>query len=135
MRTINSYKDLLLEEERIKREIELTKEIIEVNAKSYIQPKNLFSFLESKVEKAENHQFTGEFEFKKYLVGLSLDFIYDKAGNKILAIPEQETAQAGVNWKVIAKSLLDRLYINNKVAITDAVSNLVDKGIEKIKKD
>lgn len=135
MKTINSYKDLLLEEERINKEIEISKGIIEVYGKEYVKPKNLFGFLERKVEKTVDHQFSGEFEFNKYLVGLSLDFIYDKAGNKILPISEQETTQAGMNWKLIAKSLLDRLYINNKVAITDAVSDLVDKGLEKIKKE
>lgn len=132
MNTINSYKDLLLEEERIKREIELSKGIIEVNAKSYIKPKNLFSFLETKIDKEIDHQFTGEFEFKKYLVGLSLDFLYDKAQSKI--IESAPDSKSGIDWKVIGKSLVDRLYVNNKVVITDIVSDLIDKGVDKIKK-
>ncbi|WP_107037626.1 hypothetical protein [Brumimicrobium mesophilum] len=132
MKTINSYKDLLEEEERIKKEIEISKGIIEVYGKEYIKPKNLFGFIESKVEKTVDHQFSGEFEFNKYLVGLSLDYLYDKAGQKIMENSPKQSS--GMDWKLIGKSLIDKLYINNKVALTDAVSGLIDKGLEKIKK-
>lgn len=132
MTNINSYKDLLLEEERIEKQIELSKSIIELNVKTYVSPRNLFSFLESKVEKDVDHQFSGEFELKKYLISLSMDFLYQKAADTILkSSPDNDS---GVDWKIIAKTLVDRIYVNNKSVITDVVSDFIDKGMDKLKK-
>jgi len=132
MKTINSYNDLLLEEERLKIEIEISKAKIEAHGKEFIKPKNIFGFLERRVKQSDDHQATDEFEFSKYLVSLSLDYLHDKAGEKILEKASKKSK--GFNWVLISKALIDKLYYNNKTAITDALSGIIDKGISKIKK-
>ncbi|RYM34694.1 hypothetical protein ERX46_04790 [Brumimicrobium glaciale] len=132
MNTIKSYKELLLEEERIETEIQLSKDFIEENIKSYLKPSNLFSFLEKKVEKEDNQSFSGDFKLKKYLVGLSLDFLYNKVSDKLLTSKDEK--DEGIDWKLIVKSYADQIYIGNKIAVTDAVSEFIDQNIEKLKK-
>lgn len=130
MNTIKTYKELLLEEERIETEIQLSKDYIDENIKSYLKPSNLFRFLESKVEKEADQGFSGDFELKKYLISASMDFAYNKLSDSLLkSTPEKNQ---GIDWKVIVKSYADQFYIGNKVLLTDTVSDFIDKNIEKL---
>ncbi len=131
MNRINSYKDLLKEEERIAKELELSTDIIQANINSYLAPKNLYRFFESKLEEKLNKEFSDEFELKKYLIGLSMDFLYEKMTESLLTSSAEKTR--GIDWRIIARSLVDRLYINNKPMITDAISDFIDKGLAKFK--
>ncbi|PWH86945.1 hypothetical protein [Brumimicrobium oceani] len=132
MKTIQTYEDLLLEEQRIEAEVLLAKASLDTNIKSYLKPSNLFSFLEKKVEKEVDQGFSGDFELKKYLVSLSLDFLYNQVSEKLLT--NKDEIKEGMDWKLIVKSYADQLYIGNKVVITDAVSDFIDQNIEKLKK-
>ncbi|HLV41925.1 MAG TPA: hypothetical protein VKY37_06585 [Brumimicrobium sp.] len=129
MNDINNYKDLLLEEDRLIREIAISRINIEENIKSYLSPKHLFSFFEDKLEEKINQDFSGEFELKKYLISLSLDFLYEKMTETLLKSSDDKNNS--IDWKIVAKSIVDRFYINNKPYVTDIVSVYVDKGIKK----
>lgn len=133
MTEYNSYQELLDAQKRVKTQIEVSQDIIEANIKHYIKPRNLFKFFEDKIEKEAHHQFSGEFELKKYLISLSLDFLYNKAIEAIIKSDMGKDSQ--VEWKLIVKSLVDQVYIKNRVVIADIISAYVDEYLDKLKKD
>jgi hypothetical protein len=126
---MDHYKNLLLKEERISTEIAISKITIEENIKTYLSPKNLFGFFEDKLDGKVNQDFSGEFELKKYLISLSLDFLYEKVSSSLLSSSDEKINT--VDWRIVAKSIVDRFYVNNKPYITNIVSIYVDKGIKK----
>src|SRR5690554_7348692 len=67
----NHYKELLIKEKRLTQEIELSKVKIEYNLKAALNPENLFSFFEDKLEKHVPQNYEGEFDLKKYLISRS----------------------------------------------------------------
>lgn len=133
MKEINNYKDLLSEEERISREIEMTKSGIEADFQYFLKPKNLFDYFESKLEKKVREDFQGEFELQKYLVSLSLDFLYKKLSESLIN-RNTDNKNSAIDWRVMVKALVDRFYINNKPMIIGLVSDFIDKNVEKIEK-
>lgn len=129
MSKVNYYKNLVQEEERITQEIALSKITLEANIKSYLSPKNLYGYFEDKIKEKVDPEFSDEFELKKYLISLSLDFLYEKVSLSLFK--SSENKDNTVDWKIVAKSIVDRFYINNKPYLTDIVSLYVDKGIKK----
>lgn len=124
----NHYKELLIKEKRLTQEIELSKVKIEYNLKAALNPENLFSFFEDKLEKHVPQNYEGEFDLKKYLISMSVDFLYEQVSSSFISKPEMKnTAQ----WKLIVKSVVDSFYIKNKAYVTDLVSEYIDKGIKK----
>ena len=129
MNHIKNYKDLLQEEEQLINQIALSKLNIEENIKSYLSPKHLFSYFEDKLESRIAEDFSGEFDLKEYLISLSLDFAYEKVASSLLDSSGKKSS--GLDWKLIAKSVVDRFYMNNKPYIKEIVSVYVDKGLKK----
>ncbi|PKR80009.1 hypothetical protein CW751_12355 [Brumimicrobium salinarum] len=129
MSKIESYKDLLLEEERIEKEIALRRLSLETNIKSYLSPANLYGYFEEELGKNFGHEFTGKFDLQKYLINLSLDFLYEKVSYQLLKGSVEKSN--GLDWRIIARSFVDRLYSNNKPYLTEIISAYVDKYIEK----
>lgn len=124
----NHYKELLIKEKRLTQEIELSKVKIEYNLKAALNPENLFSFFEDKLEKHVPQSYEGEFDLKKYLISMSVDFLYEQVSSSFISKSEmKKTAQ----WKLIVKSVVDSFYIKNKDYVTDLVSEYIDKGIKK----
>ena len=129
MSKIDTYKKLLLEEERLTLEIEISKITIEENIKSYLNPRNLYGFFEEKLQENIDQDFSGDLNLKDYLISLSIDFIYEKATSSLLKSSEEK--KSFIDWKLMAKPLVDKIYVANKHYITDIVSDYVDKGIKK----
>ncbi|RFC53834.1 hypothetical protein [Brumimicrobium aurantiacum] len=130
MNNINSYKDLLEEEERLINQIELSKRLLEINIKSYLEPENLFGFFEKKIGHQIRPGMADDFDLKEYLVGLSLDFLYDKITTTLVAKNGSKTK--GINIKKIVKSYVDRYYLNNRDKFTEIISAFIDEKIDQL---
>lgn len=129
MSKTDHYKNLLEKEKRITIEIALSKITLEKNIKEYLNPKNLYGFFEEKLDGKVKQDFPGEFDLKKHLISLSLDFLYDKVTSSLLSSSDDKNKD--IDWRLIAKSIVDRFYINNKPYAIDIISQYVDKGIKK----
>jgi len=123
------YKNLLLKEERLSLEITLSKANIEQSIKDSLNPQNLFNFYESKIEKHIVHDSSEGFELKTYLISMTLDFLYEKVSESLFS--KSKDKNKTVDWRGIAKPIVDSFYIKNRAYVTNLVSKYMDKGVKK----
>lgn len=147
MKEFKDYNELLEEELRLKGEITSSRQKIDEHFSLQFQAKNLVSTIKnafSGSSSSESEYLTNEFvetdpnKAKEEVIQLLTDITYEAISIALLRKPKNPKSffnkSSVVSLKIVLKSIFDQYYYNNKEKITETISNIVNKGINIIKK-
>lgn len=122
-----NYKKLLEKEENILKEIEISKESLKLEIDGIFTKKSLFGFVDRQVEKQVRQDYLGDYDLKKHIISMSMDFIYDQITLAFLVADPESDSRARADIKESIQLILDKYYFDYKTDAIHMISDYIDE--------